>query len=80
MNRKAAFLTVERMITPINSADDLAKQTDVEYGVLRDSSTQEFFKVRYLAGMKGQRANRVIESVRSNSNRRYRCTKGCGSS
>ncbi|KAI1299268.1 Glutamate receptor 1 [Halotydeus destructor] len=40
----AAFLTVERMVTPINSADDLAKQTEVEYGTLRDSSTQEFFK------------------------------------
>uniref|UniRef100_A0AAN0N7A0 Glutamate receptor 1 n=1 Tax=Polyphagotarsonemus latus TaxID=1204166 RepID=A0AAN0N7A0_9ACAR len=40
----AAFLTVERMITPINSADDLSKQTDVEYGILKDSSTQEFFK------------------------------------
>ncbi|XP_035230207.1 glutamate receptor 1-like, partial [Stegodyphus dumicola] len=40
----AAFLTVERMVTPINSADDLAKQTEVEYGTLRYSSTQEFFK------------------------------------
>ena len=41
----AAFLTVERMETPIKSADDLAKQTDVEYGALKHSSTQEFFKV-----------------------------------
>ena len=41
----AAFLTVERMVTPINSADDLAKQTEVEYGTLRHSSTQEFFRV-----------------------------------
>ncbi|XP_074604741.1 glutamate receptor 1-like isoform X2 [Brevipalpus obovatus] len=40
----AAFLTVERMVTPINSAEDLSRQTDVEYGLLRDSSTQEFFK------------------------------------
>jgi len=32
------------MVTPINSADDLVKQTEVEYGVLRDSSTQEFFR------------------------------------
>jgi hypothetical protein len=29
----AAFLTVERMVTPINSADDLSKQTEVEYGL-----------------------------------------------
>lgn len=42
----AAFLTVERMVTPINSADDLAKQTEVEYGTLSFSSTQEFFRVR----------------------------------
>lgn len=41
----AAFLTVERMVTPINSADDLAKQTEVEYGTLMHSSTQEFFRV-----------------------------------
>ncbi|KAG8202102.1 hypothetical protein JTE90_010464 [Oedothorax gibbosus] len=40
----AAFLTVERMVTPINSADDLAKQTEVEYGTLLYSSTQEFFR------------------------------------
>ncbi|XP_076352463.1 glutamate receptor 1-like [Tachypleus tridentatus] len=40
----AAFLTVERMVTPINSAEDLAKQTEVEYGTLMYSSTQEFFK------------------------------------
>ncbi|CAG2110607.1 unnamed protein product, partial [Medioppia subpectinata] len=40
----AAFLTVERMVTPINSADDLSKQTEVEYGVLRYSSTMEFFR------------------------------------
>ena len=32
------------MVTPINSADDLARQTEVEYGVLKDSSTQEFFR------------------------------------
>ncbi|KAH7645973.1 glutamate receptor 1-like protein 1 [Dermatophagoides farinae] len=40
----AAFLTVERMVTPINSADDLVKQTEIEYGVLGDSSSMEFFR------------------------------------
>ncbi|XP_054165470.1 glutamate receptor 1-like [Oppia nitens] len=40
----AAFLTVERMVTPINSADDLAKQTEVEYGVLKHGSTMDFFR------------------------------------
>ncbi|XP_055792784.1 glutamate receptor ionotropic, kainate 1 [Salvelinus fontinalis] len=40
----AAFLTVERMDAPIDSADDLAKQTRIEYGSVRDGSTMTFFK------------------------------------
>uniref|UniRef100_A0A3P8Y0C7 Glutamate receptor n=1 Tax=Esox lucius TaxID=8010 RepID=A0A3P8Y0C7_ESOLU len=40
----AAFLTVERMDAPIESADDLAKQTRIEYGSVRDGSTMTFFK------------------------------------
>lgn len=43
----AAFLTVERMDSPIDSADDLAKQTKIEYGAVRDGSTMTFFKVQY---------------------------------
>lgn len=42
----AAFLTVERMDAPIDSADDLAKQTRIEYGAVRDGSTMTFFKVQ----------------------------------
>ena len=41
----AAFLTVERMLTPIESADDLAKQTQIQYGTLDAGSTKDFFKV-----------------------------------
>ena len=41
----AAFLTVERMVTPINSAEDLAKQTQVEYGTISSGTTLDFFKV-----------------------------------
>ncbi|XP_041443940.1 glutamate receptor 1 isoform X2 [Xenopus laevis] len=40
----AAFLTVERMVSPIESADDLAKQTEITYGTLDSGSTKEFFK------------------------------------
>ena len=40
----AAFLTVERMSTPIESAEDLAKQTDIKYGTLRRGSTAQFFQ------------------------------------
>ena len=41
----AAFLTVERMITPIESAEDLAEQEDIEYGTLQGGSTMTFFRV-----------------------------------
>lgn len=41
----AAFLTVERMESPIDSADDLAKQTKIEYGAVEDGATMTFFKV-----------------------------------
>ncbi|XP_032811033.1 glutamate receptor 2-like isoform X1 [Petromyzon marinus] len=40
----AAFLTVERMVSPIESADDLAKQTEIAYGTLDSGSTKEFFQ------------------------------------
>ena len=43
----AAFLTVERMDSPIESADDLAKQTKIKYGALRGGSTAAFFRVRH---------------------------------
>lgn len=42
----AAFLTVERMVTPINSPEDLATQTEVQYGTLLHGSTWDFFRVR----------------------------------
>jgi len=41
----AAFLTVERMVTPIDSAEDLATQTEVQYGTLAHGSTWDFFRV-----------------------------------
>ncbi|XP_017861458.1 PREDICTED: glutamate receptor 1 [Drosophila arizonae] len=39
----AAFLTVERMVAPIKSPEDLAMQTDVQYGTLLHGSTWDFF-------------------------------------
>ncbi len=41
----AAFLTVERMTSPIENADDLSKQTDIRYGTVNGGSTMTFFKV-----------------------------------
>ncbi|XP_011061864.1 PREDICTED: glutamate receptor ionotropic, kainate 2 isoform X3 [Acromyrmex echinatior] len=40
----AAFLTVERMITPIENVADLAEQTEISYGTLEGGSTKTFFR------------------------------------
>ena len=40
----AAFLTVERMATPIENADDLADQSHIQYGTLLGGSTMTFFR------------------------------------
>ena len=45
----AAFLTVERMITPIENAADLAEQQDISYGTLEGGSTMTFFRVSILS-------------------------------
>ena len=41
----AAFLTIEKMVSPIQGAEDLAKQTDIKYGTLGSGSTKAFFEV-----------------------------------
>ncbi|NP_001096470.1 glutamate receptor ionotropic, delta-1 precursor [Xenopus tropicalis] len=40
----AAFLTVSRMDNPIRTFQDLAKQVDLPYGTVKDSSVYEYFK------------------------------------
>lgn len=40
----AAFLTVERMITPIQNSEDLASQAEIAYGTLESGSTMTFFR------------------------------------
>ncbi|OWA54135.1 Glutamate receptor ionotropic, kainate 2 [Hypsibius exemplaris] len=40
----AAFLTVERMKLPIESAEDLSKQTEIKYGCYYGGATYNFFK------------------------------------
>ncbi|TRY94791.1 hypothetical protein DNTS_035659 [Danionella cerebrum] len=39
----AAFLTVQRMEVPIESAEDLADQTNIQYGTIHGGSTMTFF-------------------------------------
>jgi Ligand-gated ion channel len=41
----AAFLTVERMKSPIESAEDLARQNVIKYGTIYGGSTMTFFSV-----------------------------------
>lgn len=41
----AAFLTVERVVSPIENVDQLSTQTAIQYGTLANGSTMLFFKV-----------------------------------
>ena len=41
----AAFLTIEKLDSPINSIEDLANQHTVKYGTLCNGSSFEYFKV-----------------------------------
>ena len=45
----AAFLTMDKMETPIKGVEDLAKQTKIKYGSLQGGSTSTFFQVHMLA-------------------------------
>ncbi|KAF8357270.1 glr-1, partial [Pristionchus pacificus] len=40
----AAFLTLEKMQAPIESVEDLAKQTKIKYGIQQGGSTAQFFR------------------------------------
>lgn len=42
----AAFLTKEQMEDSIESVEDLAKESKVKYGLLKDGSTETFFRVK----------------------------------
>jgi hypothetical protein len=41
----AAFLTAVKMEDSINDVEDLAKQTKISYGAVKDGATYSFFKV-----------------------------------
>lgn len=40
----AAFLTVEKLVSPIESAEDLASQEKIKYGCVQSGSTRVFFE------------------------------------
>ena len=57
----AAFLTVERMESPIESAEDLAKQHTIKYGTVTGGSTHAFFRVIYVTYTRGP--NNIISNL-----------------
>ncbi|CAF3474996.1 unnamed protein product [Rotaria socialis] len=48
----AAFLTVEKLVTPIETVEDLAKQTEIRYGTVRGGATMAFFNKSTLTTFK----------------------------
>jgi hypothetical protein len=42
----------ERLVTPIETFEDLSKQTAIQYGILKDGSTMNFFNKSTLTTMK----------------------------
>ncbi|CAF2599544.1 unnamed protein product [Rotaria sp. Silwood2] len=48
----AAFLTVENLVPPIETVEDLAKQTDIHYGTLKGGATMAFFNKSTLTTFK----------------------------
>lgn len=62
----AAFLTVQRMDVPIESVDDLADQTTIEYGTIHGGSSMTFFQVNpilLLAGVGVAPLNQIWMSL-----------------
>ena len=50
---RICFCLVERMESPIESAEDLAKQTKIKYGCLESGSTRAFFRVIIISPIAG---------------------------
>ena len=58
----AAFLTSSKMASPINSAEDLAKQTKIKYGTYCCGSTNSFFMSSTIPTY--QKLNAFMESTK----------------
>ncbi|XP_062609790.1 uncharacterized protein LOC134271606 [Saccostrea cucullata] len=56
----AAFLTIERMVNPIESAEDLANQNEIKYGTLESGSSRAFF-----AGSNAQLYKKMYMAMKS---------------
>ncbi|XP_074389962.1 glutamate receptor ionotropic, kainate 5 isoform X9 [Zonotrichia albicollis] len=77
----AAFLTVQRMEVPVESADDLADQTNIEYGTIHAGSTMTFFQPSVFVKSTEEGIARVLnskyafllESTMNEYHRRHNC-------
>jgi len=58
----AAFLTASKMSSPVNSADDLSKQTKIKYGTYCCGSTNTFFQKSTIPTY--QKINAFMESAK----------------
>lgn len=69
----AAFLTAAKMDSPVNSAEDLAKQTKIKYGTYCCGSTNAFFQSSTIPTY--QKLNAFMESAKPSV---YTATNGAG--
>lgn len=61
----AAYLTIERMDSPIQNVDDLARQKTIKYGWYPNGPTERFFKVRVKPQAMVLQGQYLIEHERS---------------
>ncbi|KAL5012176.1 hypothetical protein ScPMuIL_010727 [Solemya velum] len=74
----AAFLTVENLFPPIRSADELSKQTDIEYGTVKGGATANFFENQKTGGLVVYRKMREF-MVKNKERQRYGIATKAGS-
>jgi len=56
------------MVSPIESAEQLSRQTEIQYGVVEGGSTKEFFKVTFNSNSK-DKTFRLIFYIKNKLNR-----------
>jgi len=70
----AAFLTIERMYVPISSAEDLTRQSLIQYGTLDAGSTKAFFEVSVAYYLTKWLTDEAVTNVKKNEIICIKCT------
>ena len=70
----AAFLTVDKMVTPIKSAEELANQEKVKYGTFGSGITLQFLKVTLNIQLANNENNLFIRTRRTQLTREWAST------